>query len=67
MGGNKGFNIIVLMKKRLILIPILLIAFVAVILGLLPFKIFALGIVLSGVWYYLFDLIVSHGGEIDGL
>ena len=55
------------MKKRLILIPILLIAFVAVILGLLPFKILALALVLGGVWYYLFDLIVSHGGEIDGL
>jgi len=54
-------------KKRLILIPILLIALVAVILGLLPFKIFALGVVLGSVWYYLFDLIVSHGGEIDGL
>jgi len=55
------------MKKRLILIPILLIALVAVILGLLPFKIFALGVVLGGVWLYLFDLIVANGGEINGL
>jgi len=55
------------MRKRFLIIPILLIALVAVILGLLPFKIFALGVVLGGVWYYLFDLIVSHGGEIDGL
>ena len=55
------------MKKRLILIPIILILIVAVILGLLPFKIFAIAVVVGGVWLYLFDLIVANNGEINGL